>query len=238
MIMDQINPPAAVQEDTQSVQYWHKKALEADKVRSNSSLDHAEALYYVNEGEGYKELGFDSLGEYVFSSFGKSKGWGNKLISIHKKFVIELGQTKEDLKKVTFGKISKLVSVVDEDNVDEMLEFAETATQKEVDAQVKESKGLEANETKDSEEMVTMRFKMPSDVAPVIRDSLELAREEYSEHEEEEYDIPDFKALEIMAANYALSRPISGKWEDGLNELFDSLGKLYNIDISWEERDG
>jgi hypothetical protein len=235
-MIDQTNPPAIVQSENQSAEFWHEKAMEADKVRSNSSLDHAEALYHLELDDNFKDLGYENFGTYVFKSFGKSKQWAKKLISIHKKFIVELKKTKESLKNATFGKVSKLVSVVDEDNVDELLEFAESATQLEVDEKVKELQGLEPNETRVDDDNITMRFSMPNEVADVIKDSLELAREEYGQATGD-HKAADFKALEIMAANYALTREVSGDLEETLDSLFHRMEKAYNIKISWEPND-
>lgn len=232
-MIDNLNPPPIVQDQHQQAKYWHKKAVEAHQARSSSSLDHAEALYHISECNGHVDLGHKTFGEYVFNSFGKSKQWGNKLVSIHKKFVVELKQTKTTLKEITFGKVSKLVSVVDKDNVSDLLEFAKTATQQQVDHKVKELQGLDPNETKVDDEFTSLRFKMPAEVVDVVKDSLDMAREEYKQSRGVE-KVQDFQALEIMAATYATTRDISGDLEETLNNLFFRLSQAYNIDISWE----
>lgn len=231
-----IEPPAVVRSENHDVEYWDKQAIEADKSRSDSSIDHAEALYHLNEDDNYQVLGFDSLGEYCFARFGKSKAWAKKLISIHKKFVVELGKTKQELKKVGFGKLGKLVSVVQEETVDEVLAEAENMSQKEIDEKIKENKGLEVNETEVDEEYTSFRFKMPKESKEVLKLALDSAKKQYAQSQNvETKNVMDFQALEMMSSHYLLSTEDYSDNEEILDKLFHELELKYKITITREK---
>lgn len=238
-----INPPAAVStvdgQEEKDVKYWDNQAIEADLSRSNSSIEHAEALYEIRRDDRFTELGYQSLAAYCFDRFGKSKSWTNKLVSMHEKFVIQLGKTKEELKEVGFGKVSKLTSIANIDNVDTILEDSKKMTQKEIDDKIKMDRdGLEPNETKVDEETITMKFKMPLCAAESIRAYLNMAAEEYVEGRDMVADnVLDFQKLELMAVVYGQSRDITGDRDASLNRMFKELELKYNISINWSKED-
>lgn len=215
--------------------YWHEKAVTADKNRSGSSLDHAEALYHLKKDKGYEQLGFPSMDAYVFESFGKSGKWAEKLISVHTKFVVELGKTKEELVAVGFSKVAKLVSVAEENTVDTILEEAAEMTQKEIDEKIREEKGLKPNEAKADEEYVTLKLQMQRDFKEVYDAAIEVAADQYLE--DQGYP-PKYEAqsLEMIVADYLTTRLPSGSSEDQIDDTLERFANRHKINISWERR--
>jgi hypothetical protein len=234
-------PPAIVREveDEKSVHYWHDVAVNAEKQKSLSNLKHAEALYHIHENENYKKLGFKSISEYVFKYFSRSASWANKLISIHKKFVIELEQSPETLEEVTFGKLSQLVSIVNEGNVDEVLRDAKKMTQQDISKKVREENGLAANETVVEENISKLVFKGPTEAMEIIKQAIVEAKEEYAtETGKKVSDIIEFQALELIAVNYLnIHDMIDGNPRVALENTLHKLTSMYNIDIEYSDRE-
>ena len=50
-----------------TVTEWDDQLINCIKQENNTSLRFAEALYYINDSEGFKELGFESLAKYALS---------------------------------------------------------------------------------------------------------------------------------------------------------------------------
>ena len=232
-----IETPAIVRPLEETVQKtareWHEQALEADRSRSNSSLLHAQALYELQDK--YAELGYESFGEYVFENFGKSLAWAKKLIQIHLKFVVTLGRDQQELLDIGFGKLSKLASVVDTDNADEILEKAKNMSQQEIDHKIKEAKGLAVNETQTSDDKSTLKFSGPKEAMEVVKVALDLAALEYVHGTDRDPDklIP-FQGLEILAASYLVSNSLDGP-EENLAKLIKDLERIHSIKISYEK---
>ena len=70
-MINEVNPPAIVRkvEDEKSAQQWHFQALEAEKKRSAGTLEQSEAWYNLKRTNGFTELGYQSIGDYVFKEF-------------------------------------------------------------------------------------------------------------------------------------------------------------------------
>lgn len=223
---------------TKDSKYWHDQAVKADKIRSDSSLDYAEALYELSKG-GYVDLGYQSLAEYVFKVFNRSKQWAEKLIAIWQKFVVELGKTKEEIKPVGFGKLSKLQSIAEDSNVDKILEDAKSMTQKEIDDKIKESKGLAANETKAKDDQTTLKFTGPSDGMDVVKSALTHAREDCaSMNKKQPNEVSDFHVIEFLSVMYIQDRKrfIGEDRTDAIRKLLSNIAKKQNIEITWKDQ--
>ena len=235
------DPPAIVREagDQQDVHYWHETALNAEEQKSLSNLIHAEALYHINENENYKKLGFKSISEYVFKYFGRGASWTNKLINIHKKFVVELEQTQETLEEVTFGKLSQLVSIVNAENVDEVLSDAKKMTQQDISKRVREEKGLAANETIVEDNVSKLVFKGPTEAMEVIKQAIVEAKEEYaSETGRKISEIIEFQALEMIAVNYLnIHDMLEGNPRVALDNTLAKLESVYNVEILYTDKE-
>lgn len=222
---------------TKDAKYWHDQATKADKIRSDSSLDYAEALYELSQG-GYQDLGYQSLAEYVFKCFNRSKQWAEKLIAIYKKFVIDLGKTKEELKEVGFGKLSKLQSIAQESNVDEILEDAKGMTQKEIDEKIKESQGLEPNETKVKDDQTKLTFTGPAEGMDVVKSALQYAKEDCAAMSKRPVDqVSDFHVIEHLSVMYIQDRKrFSGRdRQESITKLLNNIANKQNIDIKWTD---
>ena len=220
-------------------QYWHDQGVKANEARSSSSIEHAESLYQLSQG-GYKDLGYESFAEYVYVNFNKSLKWAEKLIGLHKKFIVTLGKTKEDLKQVGFGKVSKLQSIVTEENVDNLLSESLNLTQGQIDAKIKESKGLASNEVEAKDDKTTLKFTGLKTDMVGIKQALELAKEDFRKSNNTQsvgiQQVSDFHALEYMAVNYSLSRDdITGDRETILAEKLAIIERAQGIKITWEE---
>lgn len=236
--MSIIDPPAivrSVEENQKTAQDWHDQAIAADRARSDSSLRHAEALYMLQDK--YLELGYESFGKYVFDNFGKSESWAKKLIQIHTKFVVSLGRSPEELQSIGFGKLGKLASIVDTDNADQILDDAKNMTQSEIGVKIKESKGLQENETKEGNGNSKLTFSGPPEAMEAIKTAIDLAKEEYVHGTSRDINkVLPFQALEVITSNYLVSSSIDSPKEN-LDNLMRKLEKIYSLKISYEKVD-
>jgi hypothetical protein len=234
-----LNPPPIVRQE-QDVYFWHDAALQADKDRTMSNLKHGEALYHINKDDGFRKLGYQTMSEYVGITFNRSKSWYDKLIRVHEKFSIELNQPTKLLYEVGFGKLSKLVSIATEENVEELLSAAINMSQQQIDKMIKESKGLSDNESEtDVENMSRVSFSTPKEVADLFNELLNEAREEYAkEMNKTPNNVKDYQALEIILANYSFTRSVSNGLMDDLDELIERIESAYSIRIDYEKAEG
>ena len=223
----------------QDYTYWHEQAVQASKVVSSSNLKHAEALYEIKELKGYKKMGHDTMGEYVYKYFNRSSKWAEKLISIHKKFVVELNRDIKELEEVTFGKLAILVSIVDEENVEQLLVESKDMTQGDIAKRIKQEKGLAENETQVDNETGRLSFTAPIEAIDSIKAALDEARDEYAQVAECMVDeVKPFQALELMAANFlnTFDRE-NNDYEVTLHRALKRIEAVYKIDISYVERE-
>ena len=219
-----------------TAQDWHDQAIAADKARSDSSLRHAEALYMLQDK--YLELGYESFPKYVFDNFGKSESWAKKLIQIHTKFVVSLGRSPEELQSIGFGKLGKLASIVDTDNADQILDDAKNMTQSEIDVKIKESKGLEHNETKVDDEISRISFKAPKELTKMFNELLKWAKTDYAKDVGiDPKVVNDYQGLEMMLCTYNMARSVGRSLEHDRDELLRQYGKSQKIEISYKRID-
>lgn len=215
--------------------YWHKQALEADKTRSTSNLKHAEAIYNINQNEGYKKLGtsgYKSIAEYVQAEFNRGASWTDKMLRVYEKFTVQLKVDQNTLESVGFGKLGKLVSVVNEDNVDEVLEEAKELTQQQIDKKIKSDNGLQENEAKIDEENSRISFSAPKELAKLFNELLKDAKEYYAKDVGvDAFKINDYQGLEIILSFYNLSRTVGQGIQYDLEQLLKSIEKAHKIKI-------
>tara|TARA_R110002167_G_scaffold24964_1_gene87125 strand:+ start:3099 stop:3842 length:744 start_codon:yes stop_codon:yes gene_type:complete len=193
-----------IEDSARDVYYWHELALKSENDKSLSNLKHAEALFWVNENENFRKLGYRSIQEYVFKYFSRSKSWGVKLISIHKKFREDLDFTIKELEHVTFGKLALLVGVVsDREEAESWFERAKDMTQAQIAKAIKLEKGEENSLEEVDDDTSKISFAGPKEAIEVVQASLREARQEYAnEAGRAVEDIIDFQGLEYMAAHF------------------------------------
>ena len=115
------------------------------KSRSQSLLKIGEILLILEETRGYERLGsgHQSLAEYVKIKFDRSKAWTTALCRVIRRFNKELEVPIEDLALAGYPKLNKVVGIVNEENLEEVLEKCKTCTQAELGEYVKEINGDE-----------------------------------------------------------------------------------------------
>ena len=123
-MINDINPPAIVRamHDEKTAREWHEQGLAAEIKRSAGTLEQAESWYYLKEGAGYQELGYQSIAEYVFKEFGKSAATCDKYIQIYRVMCVDLKKDMTELATIGAGKLSKVVGHVDENNVETIID--------------------------------------------------------------------------------------------------------------------
>ena len=234
-------PPAIVREaeSEQDIHYWHDIAVSAEEQKNLSNLKHAEALYHINLNGGYTKLGFKSISEYAFKYFSRSGSWANKLINIHDKFVVQLKQTPETLEEITFGKLSQLVSIVTEENIDEVLDDAKKMTQQDISKRIREEKGLAPNEEIVEGKISKLTFKGPVEAMEVIKQALVEAKEEYAtETGMKVCEVIEFQALELIAVNYInIHDMVENNPRVALENTLTRLESVYKIEISYKDKE-
>jgi len=240
-MMNLINPPAIVREEnednTKDIYYWHEIGIKADQSRSLSNLTHAEALYHIDDLKGFKTLGYDSMNEYVFKVYNRSASWSKKLIEIHRKLVVDLGISNDKLLKATFGKISKIISHINKDNVDQILDKLPSLTQEQVNDLVKELKGEEPDAEK---EEGTIRLKGPLLIIESVQTAIDMAKIEISKvsgHYKDETAVPPLLAMELVCAQYMSGCSLDGNPLESLENSLKALEHVYNVKISYENKE-
>lgn len=219
-------------------QYWHELAMEASSMRNLSTLKHAECLYHIDKDAGYKKLGYETLQDYVYKNFERSSQWSQKLIHIHRKLAVELDIDEKTLQECTFGKLSKIVAHINEENKDEVLTKIKGLTQQEVSDYAKELQGIVPEEDKPKEG--TLRFKGPIEMIESINCALSSAREEIfktSTFYKSEDDVPNLLQLEFIAGNFLASVSLEGDPYETLETQLKALMHNYNVDIKYIKRE-
>jgi hypothetical protein len=233
-----LNPPAIVREEF-DVFHWHEEALGAANLRNLSNLKHAEALYYINKDNGYQKLGYETIQEYVYKNFDRSKQWATKLIDIHRKLVIELGVDQKRLQEATFGKVSKVIAHMNEENKDEILDAIKGMTQQQVGEYVKHLQGLNPLPEEEAEEIGTLKFKGPLTMIEVVDTALKAAKSEIyqtSTFYKEEKDVPDLLSLDFLASSFLAGFSLEGDPYETLDRAVKALEHNYNVSIKWETK--
>jgi len=244
-----ITPTPVVRQDEQhSAKFWHETALEIDKQKSDCNLKHAEALYNLKKSDGFKQLGFDSWGTYIFENFNRSQQWANKLANVHEVYVVNLQVSIELLKKVGYAKLSMMSAHVNEENVLDTLNDLISMTQKEVADKIRESKGLmegmediddddiQNTEEPEKEEQVKYTLKGPKDIVEVIRTAVDSGRSLYAKATSlPEEKVSDLSALEYVCAIFFSASDLSGEPTIDLDTAIKSLENTHKIKITWEE---
>ena len=234
-----LNPPAIVREE-KDASYWDSQNVEAASLGTLSSLKHGEALYNLNLDEKYKQLGYNSLGEYCFARLNRSNGWASKLVAIHEKMVVDLGISQKELLEVSFGKLCKVVAHINEDNKDEILSDVKNMSQREVDQYIKGFNPATEEYDEDKEETKTLSLKGPASMIEVVETSLALAKDtlcNMSEFYQTPDDVPPLKGFDFICAVFLAGADLDGCPVSTLEASLASLEAVYGIDISWEEKD-
>lgn len=236
-----INPTAivrSVDEAYEDVYKWHEQAVRANKDRNLNNLRHAESLFHIKKDDNFKILGYESIHDYVYKEFNRSRSWTDKLILIHERFVLQLGIDSKTLEDVTFGKLSKLVAHVNEENVLEVLHEAKNMTQADID---KKYGGL----TSDNQEVkkdIKLTFSGPEDMMEVVTTGLDIAAEEICNIPNSSYqraaDVPPLLKLEYVMSSFMSSSSLAGDPRVTLDRLIKRIEHVYNINITWEVKNG
>lgn len=187
---------------------------------------------------GYEKVGtgYASMAEYVNKVYGKSKSTYKKITGVWRKYVEELGCDEDTIIESDYNKLSIMQSQADSDNVEDILKDVEQKTQGELRDQIKASKGLEPEEREVDHDTVELKFKSSKESMSVIVSSLSLAKEEYCEGTTlDAKKITNFQALEVISANFMLTRSLSGGAGESYQQILERFGKANGLKISWEK---
>ena len=215
-------------------QYWDQKAVKADGDKSRNLLAQIEALHNLSEIKGFENLGFKTLAEYVFDRFGRSRAWLMQNLSIYRTFHKTLGISLDKMASIGPGKLSKLVSQVNEDNVIEVLDDAESKTQKEISDDIKAKNGLKPNETRQEDGQKTIRVKGPDTSIETIQTGIDSAKDlifKDTEYYQSASEVSDVTALEAVCRDYVLNKDQFEHTESELDVTVRRLEEIYNVSI-------
>ena len=236
-MLQEINPPAVIRqvEDEKSAQQWHLQAINAEKKRSAGTLEQSEAWYNLKETEGYRELGYRSIADYVFKEFSKSGKTADKYIQIYRVLVVELKRPMEELINIGAGKLAKIISHVTPENVDQILSDVANMSQEEISERIKEESPLEKKPGDDK----MLKFKGPSVMVDVLIDSMRTAKEEIVNMSsfQNPDDVPDLAAMNHICATYSASVDMDGNPVNTLETSLRNLESAFGVSISWEEKE-
>lgn len=230
----------SVDQEERDAKYWDSVAMMAENARCRSMLVYSEALYNLDREKGYIELGFDSIYEYVYDRFGRSRASTTQTIAVYKKYVIELGRTIDELVGIGIGKLSQMVAHVSQDTIEQDLDDMETLSQKEISDRLKEKEGMAPNETLEKDGDHRLVFKGPATMIDVVKVALDLAGENIangSDFYQERKDVPPLKSLEFICAVFLSSSDLDGNPYSTLDRSIESLQNIYGIKIKWEKED-
>ena len=240
-MINDINPPAIVRamHDEKTAREWHEQGLAAEIKRSAGTLEQAESWYYLKEGAGYQELGYQSIAEYVFKEFGKSASTCDKYIQIYRVMCVYLKKDMTELATIGAGKLSKVVGHVDESNVDQVLSDIRNMSQKQIDERIKQEKPIQTPEESDDdrEEQKTLRMKGPASMVDVIEDATRAAKGEIVNMSSFKTvdDIPDLYAMNYIMSCFMSSVSLEGNPVSSLENSIASLEQAYGVTIDWKE---
>jgi hypothetical protein len=219
----------------------HDQGLICSAAHAFSLLGQAESWYWLKKIEGYKKIdaGYSSIYEYVNHYFNKSKVTVDKIIKIYEVFKLKFERGDEELRNLGWGKLSKLISIVDEDNVDSILIEAQEMTQQEIDRKIKLERGLAPNEVEINDEFSKITFKGPKEAIDFISQVILEAKYEYIHGTDKRIeDVLDFQALEVVCANYfnVYDREENDK-ELTLKRTISALSSAYNKTITVTDKE-
>lgn len=233
--LNNITPTAIVQEsdDRQSALYWHEQGLAAETKRSRGTFEQAESWYQLEKTGGYTQFGFESIGEYVYSNFSKSSATANKYIDAHKKLVVDLGRTVDELSEVGAGKLFIALSHINAENVEDMLSELKKMSQKEISDKIRDEDPQKIHDKK------SINFKGPSEMIEAVESSLELAKAEVCSMSafKTPEQVPDLSALGHICATWNGMVDLDGNAVNTLETALKSLEHAFNINITWKEKD-
>ena len=234
-MINQINPTPVVQEsdEKQQAQHWHILGVDAEKMRSAGTFQQAHSWYELEKSAGYYQLGYQSIGEYVYDNFSKSVATARKYIDTHAKLVVNLGRSPEELAEIGAGKLFIAISHINEDNVDEMFGNLKKMSQKEISDAIRQ----ESPEPEKVRKSIT--FKGPSPMIEAVESSLQIAKEEVcriSAFQTVE-DVPDLSALEHICATWNGMVDLDGTPVNTLENALGSLEHAFNVKIAWTQNE-
>ena len=237
------DPPAIVRSVEENLQDLDQFALDkrldmAIQSRSQNLLVMGEILYILNENKGYEQLGsgYDTIYAYVKDKMSRSKSWTDALVRVHSRFRVELEVPIEELADIGYGKLNKVVSCTNEENVDQMLEMCRNSTQEQLGEYVKQQNG-DVDATSSDEPQHTIKIVGSETNLGGILTAMQIAREEYADNYQNvsAADVTDFSALEIMAASYITSRSLENDTNESIQNTLDEFARANNLKkIEWE----
>jgi hypothetical protein len=221
------------EEQVKNAAYWDNIATQAENLRCRSMLTYGEALFNLEKDEGYRELGFTSIYEYVYDRFGRAKESTQKTIAVYKKYVIELGRSIDELVAIGIGKLSQMCAHVSSDTIEQDLVEMENLSQKEISEKIKE-KNPKDKSTEDDERLA---FKGPSAMIDSVKAALSIAADivaDSSTYYDSGDDVPPLQSLDMMAAVFLSVADYEGNAVTTLDEAVTRLENMFKVKLTVE----
>lgn len=220
------------EEAVRDAKYWDNIAVQAENLRSRSMLVYGEALYNLEKYEGYKELGFTSIYEYVYEKFGRSKEATIKTINVYKKYVIELGRSIDELVEIGIGKLSQMCAHVTPETIEMDLAEMENMTQKEIADKIKEKKDP-AEKSQDEK----ILLKGPATMIELVQSTIDTAADivaDMSDYYDTGKDVPPLKSMELICATFLSSADLDGNAYATLESAVNSIQSAFGVKLKVE----
>lgn len=176
--------------------------LAMDLAEDAATVDYklAGVLYHVYVGKQYKELHDDYAGEKGFANYAeKELGVGyRKAMYLIKGYGAwnKLGRSSEEFTALGWTKASEIAKVANEDNIDALMEEAQTSSVSELKETIKESFSKVGADTREVVKKITFKFRLAEEAANIIVGYLEQAAKQLGEKD-------DAKVFESIISEWA-----------------------------------
>jgi|TARA_R110000744_G_scaffold82881_6_gene162801 hypothetical protein len=156
----------------------HNEAAKMVAVNRVSSVAIGMLIHYISERKLYKELGFDTLDEYMAAPYDScgldlSPRTGYRYESIARKFVIELGIEEGIVSVLSPTKLDVLAPHTTNDNLEQVL--ADVAVLSTSSIRQNLSEGIYGNEKTDMKPMVlSIRKELLDEYRNLVKNTMEL----------------------------------------------------------------
>jgi len=158
----------AKQEVSES-QLCREKAAEAYSKVETGYLDLAEVLFSIKHNEYYRDYGAATFNDYCDHELGLKPGKANSLTQIWDG-IKGLNLDRDRLEAIGWSKVRLLVGVATEDNIEDLLEFAETRNATRLEEYVQTLRGSTPRASG-----LVLKFQAGSTNAKVMMEAIEMA---------------------------------------------------------------
>lgn len=202
-------------------------ALAVNKLGDRAKIAMAAAWHEVKEKGYWKSYGYVSFDQYIMEEFSYGRSTSEALLSIYSTYVVKLGISPIELSEIPWYGLREVLSIVNENNVHEILDKLKGMTQKDIKKWLKSLQGLHPAEAK-FKTGHKFHFNFESEEqAEVIRQAL-VAAQTVSGSE-----VPA-ENLEVICAEYLLTNLGDSDKLATLEKWFQFVARKFGIKVTWE----